>query len=195
MKKFIFLYVFSLLIAIFGTAQKRSVFNFSGGLSLLAGWKNNEGNTLLPSITLSPGIKFIQSKNFALVVDLPVTAGWNFKKGTYFGIDVPLMLNLNFGSAAANNDSARFGILIGAGLGYTNLANYEVVNTSPITQTHITGHTEFWGYRFKLGASFNARKNNGNAPAIVFNFGKSINSNQGYLAGISLLLMLNLNTN
>lgn len=125
-------------------AQKKSALNLNAGVSLFAGWKYNSGTTLLPSLTLSPGLKFLQAKDFTMVLDLPITAGWNFKDGTYFGIDVPLMLNFHFGSAAANNDNAKFGIVTGAGLGYTNFANYQEIISSPINTNSLTTHTEFW---------------------------------------------------
>lgn len=170
-------------------AQKKSPFDFNAGVSLFAGWEHNSGTTFLPSFTISPGLKFFQAKDFTMVLDLPVTAGWNFKHGTYFGIDVPVMLNFHFGSAAANNDYAKFGIVAGAGMGYTNFANYEEIITPLGITNSLTAHTEFWGYRFKLGVSFKAEPKNSLVPSLVINYGKSINGNSGNILGLSLLLI------
>lgn len=168
-------------------AQEKSPFNINAGISLFAGWKHNSGTTFLPAITLSPGLKFIQAKDFTMVLDLPVTAGWNFKHGTYFGIDAPLMLNFHFGSAAANNDKSKFGIVTGAGIGYTNFANYEEIISYTGNTHSLTAHTEFWGYRFKLGVSLKAEPENSVVPSVVINYGRSINVNGGNVLGLSLL--------
>ena len=171
-------------------AQKRSPFSLSAGISLFVGSKTGSGTTLLPSITVGPGVKFLQAQDFSIALDVPVTAGWNFKHGTYFGIDVPAMINFQFGSAAGNNENAKFGIIAGAGAGYTNFANYHEITTTPILTTSITAHTEFWGYRLKLGASFKPDAESSFVPSVVLNFGKSINGNGGYVFGISLLAIM-----
>ena len=142
---------------------------------------------LLPSFTVGPGLKFLQAKDFAMLLNLPCTVGWNLKKGTYFGISVPVMLNFNFGSAAGNNENAKFGIGLGAGAGYTNIVNYyeESLNKR--------AHTEFWGYHFIVAVSFKPDKDDKIVPSLLFSFGKSFIPDGGYVAGVGFCVGLGMN--
>ncbi len=162
--------------------QKAVTGNLEGGLSIFAAWKDGSKAAFLPSITIGPGIKFLKTGSFSILLNIPVTVGWNLNKGTYFGINAPLMLNLKMGSASGNDNSSKFGFIIGAGAGYTNIANYYEGSGNK------RAHKEFWGYQLRAGINLGRSEMGINGPAIVFNFGKSITSGNGYVAGLSLMI-------
>ena len=182
MKKIILLLTFCSLLQPVSFAQKAVTGYLEGGLSLHAAWKDGSTGAYLPSFTLGPGVKFIGKGDVSIILDIPCSAGWNLKKGTYFGIHVPLMLNFQFGSASANKGNSKFGFILGAGAGYTNIANYYEYSSTQ------RAHKEFWGYHLRAGLSFDRSDESFSGPMLVFNFGKSISPGNGYIAGISLLV-------
>lgn len=153
------------------------------GASVFFPWDYHSDVAVFPGITLTPGLRLIESKSFALVLNFPLTLGGTSKTDTYLGIDLPAMLNLHFGSAA-NNENSKFGLILGAGAAYINVVNfYNNVASEKI-------HTEFWGYRFNAGISLKADKQDGDVPAIIFSFGRSINGKDAYVAGVAIHLIL-----
>ena len=182
MKKLFLLPVACLFLSLSVLSQKPVTGYLEGGLSIYAAWKDGSKAAFLPSFTIGPGIKFLNTNSFSIVLNVPCTVGWNLDKGTYFGINVPAMLSLNMGSASGNDNSSKFGFMIGAGAGYTNIVNYYEYSQEK------RAHKEFWGYQLRAGISFDKADSGISGPMILFNFGKSITSGRGYVAGLSLLI-------
>ncbi len=185
MKKIFLLFFFCLSACTNLFPQKRSVGYLNAGAALFVPWNYHSDAVFFPAFTLTPGIKFFQDKDFAVVLNFPLSAGLTYKSDAFAGIDLPAMLILNIGSAAGNNANARFGFIIGAGAAYTNVVNhYDDLQSKKI-------HTEFWGYRFNLGVSFKYDRDI--VPSIICTYGKSITPNNGSIVGIGLqLIMINL---
>ena len=162
---------------------QQSNFYFNVGGSLFFPWNHYSDVAIFPAITLTPGLRMIQNKNFAFVLSFPLSLGGTFKTDTYLGIDLPAMFSLNFGSAAGNNDDNKFGIILGAGAAYIDVVNF--YNSDNFEKVH----TQFWGYRFNAGVSFKSDEN-GSAPAIVFSFGRSVNGRDAYTVGIGIHYIL-----
>ena len=112
-----------------GRAGAEDLFRMRGGLALvLAG--QSERYTAFPALTVSPEVRLAGFGNVSLSLMAPLSAGlWtesvegrrpfaNETSGTSFGADLPLMLNLNLGSAAARNGAGGFGVVLGYGRGY-----------------------------------------------------------------------------
>jgi hypothetical protein len=172
----------SLAVLSYSTAfsQKRNLFYCAGGGAIFAPWSYQEKAIFFPCFSLSPGIKFLQDKDFAMVLNFPISAGVTYKSDAFAGFDLPAMLNFHFGSAAGNNKDADMGIVLGAGASYLN-----VVHHYDETE-HTKRHTEFWGYRFNLGLSF---ESDGEVPMIMFSYGRSISPNKGGMIGIGLQII------
>ena len=182
MKKLFLLPVTCLLLSLPVLSQKAVTGYLEGGISLYAAWKDGSKAAYLPSFTVGPGVKFLNTNSFSIVLNIPCTVGWNLDKGTYFGINVPAMLSLNLGSASGNDPNSKYGFVIGAGAGYTNIVNYYEDSQQK------RAHKEFWGYQLRAGISFDKAGSGINGPMILFNFGKSITTGRGYVAGLSLLI-------
>ncbi|HAO47735.1 MAG TPA: hypothetical protein DCQ97_12460, partial [Chitinophagaceae bacterium] len=179
-QKLVLITVFSVASFFTARSQKTVGANLEGGISIFGAWKDNSKVAWLPSITIGPGIKFFKTSSFSLLLNLPVTVGWNLDKGTFFGINAPLMLSLRLGAASGNGDHSRFGFIIGAGAGYTNIVNYYENSNDK------RAHKEFWGYQLQAGLCFG--KDQGVVgPILMFHAGKSITTGSGYIAGLSLL--------
>jgi len=156
----------------------------NGGLSLFLPWSHHSDVAVFPAFTVTPGLRLVQNKNFTLALNFPLSAGGTFRSDTFLGIDLPAMLSLHFGSAAANNDNSKLGFILGAGAAYMDVVNfYDNVNFEKV-------RTEFWGYRFNAGVSFKADRNQGGVPAIIFSFGRSVNGKDAYMVGIGLHFIL-----
>lgn len=187
MQKIFLLIAVLLVLHLRALPQKAVTGNLEGGLSIYAAWKDGSKAAFLPSFTIGPGIKFLKTNSFSILLNIPCTVGWNLNKGTYFGINAPLMLNLKMGSASGNDNSSKFGFIIGVGAGYTNIANYYEDSGNKRAQK------EFWGYQLRAGINLGKSEMGINGPSIVFNFGKSIISGNGYVAGLSLMVNSDLN--
>ena len=166
-------------------SQKAVSGNLEAGLSIYGAWKDGSKAAFLPSVTLGPGVKFINSGSVSILLSVPCTVGWNLNKGTYFGINAPAMLSLQFGSASGKDKDSKLGFIVGAGAGYTNIVNYHE------TSGEKRAHKEFWGYLFRAGFSFGKIEDGIAGPLLVFNFGKSITTGNGYVAGLNLLISIN----
>ncbi len=116
---------------------------FSGGVSLLCGWdKNSDNATVLPSITVAPGIKFIQKGDFTVMAQLPLSFGLSFQNDenskiiTYAGLDLPITCNFLFGAGFNNQSKAKSGFLIGAGVGY-HVSQNDIYSGNEIEKHHL----------------------------------------------------------
>lgn len=179
-------WILFLLIGIPGQLlySQQSNFYFSAGASVFFPWHHQSDVAVFPALTINPGLRLAQRRNFALTLNFPCSGGGTFRNDTYLGIDIPAMLTLHFGSAAANNSSSKSGFIIGAGAAYMDVVNfYDNINFNKV-------RTEFWGYRFNAGISFKTDKEQGGVPAVILSFGRSVNGKDAYVVGIGIHFIL-----
>ncbi len=182
MKKIFLLLILCCTISIQTFSQKNSIFYLNAGVGLFAPWNYHNDAVFFPAFTLTPGVKFYQEKDFAIILNFPISGGVTYKSDAFIGIDLPAMLSLNFGSAAGNNKESKLGFVVAAGAGYLNVVNdYD-------KQINKRNHIEFWGYRFNAGVSF--KNESGIIPSIIISYGKSISSHNGNVVGIGLQLII-----
>lgn len=186
MKSLLFIIALSFAINSYSQSQYKT-FYARGGLSLfLAGSKkDNSPVVALPSLTLAPGLNFIKGKDFGLSLTAPVSLGFSKNSDYYFGLDLPAMLEMHFGSATGNQDTKSLGLMIGSGIAY----NYTYNNYDDnYTGTYIS----FTSYRFHSGISFGKSADGGRVMA-VFSYGFGIRSSSKKLFGIGLQYVLGKN--
>lgn len=89
---------------------------------MFGGSDNDSKNvTFLPSLTIFPGVRFAQTKGFAVVAGFPISAGISYDddgNDFYAGVDLPVTVNLCFGSAFNDRATHKFGFFLGGGVGY-----------------------------------------------------------------------------
>jgi len=185
-KKNFLLFTVCLLPAIDLPAQSQAGY-IDAGLSLIIPWNYQSRAATFPAITVTPGIKMVQGKNFAAILSAPLSIGWRFKDHGYLGIDLPVMFNLHVGSAAGNNRGSRWGFVLGAGAGYINVVNYydELIS--------VNRHAEFWGYRFRLGVSFKTDEEGTEdlaIPVLFITYGKGISNGRDNMIGIGIHVII-----
>lgn len=166
------------------TFCQTSNFYLNAGASAFFAWHKESEVAVFPAITVSPGIRLLQNRNFALTLNFPLSGGGTFEHDTYLGIDLPAMLTLHFGSAAVNNPNSKVGFILGAGAAYMDVVNFYYNSNFEKTRT------EFWGYRFNAGISFKQDKNEGGVPAVILSFGRSVNGKDAYVLGVAVHFIL-----
>jgi hypothetical protein len=124
----------------------------SGGLSLLVGHNSdNEQTIILPSLTIFPGFKIIQKKEFTLLAGTPASVGFSAKNDhVYVGVDLPVTLNTVFGYGFSNESKGIIGFFLGGGAGYHNSYN----ETDFSDGTREKDHVEFIGFLVHSGVMF-----------------------------------------
>ena len=129
----------------------------TGGLSVLGGRdQTSEEATILPSLTLMPGIKFFDKGDFCLLVAAPISIGVSDNDGDYYlGMDLPLTLNMNVGYGFTDHSHNRAGFFAGGGLAYHNSYNESYDWNGLVT----TNHLRFTGYLIQTGVTFRHKKN------------------------------------
>ena len=155
--KILMLLFFVQMITQDGISQKPGF--ICGGFSLLGGWDHRSRNgTFLPSITLIPGVKFVQKKDFSVFAALPASFGIslqndeNSKTITYAGADLPLTLNMNIGGGFNKNSKSNTGFFCGAGMGY-HISEAEIILGNEV----IRGHLRFAGFMINAGPTFRVK--------------------------------------
>ena len=127
-----------------------------GGLSLLVGGaKTSDELTLLPALTLAPGIRIIKTKEFSITTDFPISVGVsNDDNDFFFGIDAPATLNLNFGFGSSKRSTSKFGLSLGAGVGY----HYSYNEYNDPSDNGEYDQLSVGGYVFQTGLFFSWKK-------------------------------------
>jgi hypothetical protein len=183
---------FILLVLIFSTWQTLVAQNpvlITGGLSLFGGWdKNSQAVTVLPSITVMPGIKFIEKKEFCFLVAAPFSVGASDDDGNYcIGVDLPLTLNMNFGYGFANHSKNRAGFFVGGGIAYHNSYNESYGwNDEIVTKDHL----RFTGYIIQTGITFRFNKNDPEGILIRLSWLSQYPDHKKNVVGIGLIAVL-----
>ncbi len=171
-------------------AQKpASIGYFRCGLNLNSSWPEKGRLFLFPAINLTPGLRILQGRDFAMALTLPISAGYssdNYYHTGYFGLDVPAMLEFNFGAAAGNSATSGLGFMLGAGAGYQIAGSYD---NSSFDDEYRPGDMDFWGYRLNFGVSF-GKDSTGDRTMVVANFGKSFTPDRKYTVSIGFYMIL-----
>jgi len=154
------------------------------GCNLFTSWltNNNDKVIIVPALSLALGARLLQSDVAAVSVTLPVSAGFSSKSDTYLGVDLPALLELHLGSATGNNEYARVGGILGAGLAYNYSGNYWEDSYGRI-------ESDFWGYRFEAGISFKSELS-GNAAILLISYGRGITDSHKNLIAIGIHLVM-----
>ncbi len=175
--------------AITTTAQKyQSPLYLRGGFSLFASWVTYDHTVFFPGISVAPGIRLIQGDDMAVALSAPLTIGASFKNhdNTFLGLDLPVMMEFNFGTATGNASKPKAGFMLGAGIAFHHAGRYERdLFGDEISYEQVS----FFGYRAIAGISFNKEKD-GSAPMITFSWGKPFNHVNKALIGIGASFIL-----
>ncbi len=185
MKKIIILTFIQALLLNSADAQKGTTY-LKGGLSLLLGGaETSDELTVLPSFTIAPGFLLVNSKEFSLSTELPVSFGASFEdNGTYFGINIPATMNLNFGYGSSAKSTSKFGIGFGAGKGYHYSYNYFFTDYDNTEYSSLS----LWGTVFNTTLSFcSKKKSNGVSVRFMYMSNFDQQTIRKNVFGISLL--------
>jgi hypothetical protein len=178
-------------LSLISTAQKpASNFYFRVGGNLFVSWQKDGESFFLPTINATPGLRLVQSKDFALTVTAPVSVGPFFKSGSNitYGADFPAMVELSLASATGNAEKAELGLLIGAGFSYHLLGRYRDSN-EPSGTVNTWKSADFWGLRFNAGISFGKSKS-GDRGILIGGFGESVTSDKRYIVSLGLAYII-----
>lgn len=186
----------TLLILIFSMgslaiAQKpSSVGYFRAGLNLtFAAPQKGSELFVMPALNITPGLRMIQGQDFALVLTLPVSVGISsddYAHVTYLAVDLPAMLEFNFGPATGNSASGQPGFMVGAGAGYLIAGQYGD-NTND--EIYGTRQLDFWGWRLSCGASF-GKDTNGSRVMIAVNYGRNFTIDKKSMISLGFYLIM-----
>jgi hypothetical protein len=171
-------------------AQKpASIGYFRGGVNLNFSWPENGKLFCIPAFNLTPGLRIVQGSDFAMVLTMPITVGYssdNYYHTGYAGLDVPVMLEFNFGAATGNSATSGVGFMIGAGAGYQDVGTYDNSISDYGTQK---SDMDFWGYRLSFGISF-GKDPTGDRTMITTSFGRSFTLDKKYTFSIGAYIIL-----
>ena len=182
MKKILTVFIITIVPYSTIIAQHLPIGYFKAGVGLQTAWTDEDHILFFPGITISPGIRMIQGKEFALTLSTPITFGATFKSDTWAGFDLPAMVDFSIASAADNDLKSKLGFVVGAGVAYFYATNYYD------EELFEKVHTEFWGWRFQSGISLGKF---GEKCLLLFSYGRSMSGNNGHVFGIHIQLILN----
>jgi hypothetical protein len=171
-------------------AQKpASIGYFRGGANLNFSWPEQGKLFCIPAFNLTPGLRIVQGTDFALVLTLPISAGYssdNYYHTGYIGLDIPAMLEFNFGAATGNSATSGVGFMLGMGAGYQTVGTYD--NSSFNDEVEYS-EMDFWGSRFSFGISF-GKDPSGDRSMIIAGYGKSFTVDKKYTISIGAYIIL-----
>ena len=131
----------------------------------------------------------IQGQDFALVLTLPVSVGVSsddYAHVSYLAVDLPAMLEFNFGPATGNSASGQPGFMVGAGAGYLIAGQYGD-NTND--EIYGTRQLDFWGWRLSCGVSF-GKETDGSRVMIAANYGRNFTVDKKSMVSLGLYLIM-----
>lgn len=192
--------ILSVLLGLFASSesvsQKKyaSVVYVRAGLTAFVPWEEHGETLFFPGLTIGPGLRIIQGRDFALVATLPVTVGAAFAEWdySYLGVDVPAMLECHFGSSTGNTDKPM-GFMLGAGVGYHYAGEYYYDYYDYDYEDHDgeNRQLDFWGLRLAAGVTFGKdQAGNGDRMMIMAQYSKNLASEKKYTAGLGFYLSL-----
>ena len=176
-RRYLLLIACTALLSLKGIAQYPKIYT-RAGCNLFTSWLTNNDDKVIvvPALSLSLGLRLLQSDVAAVSITLPVSVGFSSKSDSYLGVDLPAMLELHMGSATGNNENASFGGMLGAGLGYNYSGNYGI-------------ESDFWGYRLEAGVSFKS-ESSGNAALLLISYGRGIADSRKNLIAVGIHLVV-----
>jgi hypothetical protein len=192
MKKFN-LYTFLIFIFFSNSpmAQKPAsigYFRLGANLNFAAPEKGNDV-FVMPALNITPGLRMIQGQDFAMVLALPVSVGISsddYAHVTYLAVDLPAMLEFNFGPATGNSASRQPGFMFGAGAGYLIAGEYADANDDP---ENTTRQLDFWGWRLSFGVSF-GKDTDGTRILLAANYGRNFTVDKKSMFSIGLYAIM-----
>jgi hypothetical protein len=194
MKKTISLITILVLVVSQLIAQKKPGY-VKGGLSFfVGGTKTSDELTFFPAITIGPGFRLINTKEFSVSTELPISAGVCYNDNTfYFGIDVPASVNLNFGYGASDRSKAKFGWSAGVGKGYHYSYNEFYFDYDGDENSKLS----LWGTLIQTSFFFRSKNSSDGGGSIRFYYLSNFSSVpvRKAVLGISLLTYINKQNN
>lgn len=165
-----------------GTGKKIGYMRY--GFSVLLPF-NQQGNPVIfPGLTLAPGIRVFQTDNFIFSLSVPITTWGTFKYDYLLGIDLPIMIDVNIGAAAAGDQRSGMGYILGIGYAYTDAVNnYD-------GKEGIYRRSDFWGLRIEFGIDIGIENNDNDRDILFVNYGRSLADRRFWMVGISLQVMM-----
>jgi hypothetical protein len=143
----------------------------------------------MPALNVTPGLRMIQGQDFALVLTMPVSVGISsddYANVSYLALDLPVMLEFNFGPATGNSASGHPGVMIGAGAGYLIAGQYGDASNDAIYGTR---QMDFWGWRLSFGMSF-GKDPDGTRIMLAANYGRNFTADQKSMASLGLYFIM-----
>lgn len=185
-KHFIFLVLFFLARQ---TILAQNPAFITGGVSVFGGKdKKSKDITALPAITIMPGIKFINKKEFCFLVAAPLSIGASDDEGDfYIGVDLPLTLNMNFGYGFTNYSKSKSGFFVGGGIAYHNSYNEAYDWNDAAVRTD---HLRFTGYLIQTGITFRFEKDDPEGILIRLSWLSEYPDHTKNVIGIGLIAVL-----
>ena len=144
---------------------------------------------VMPALNITPGLRMIQGQDFALVLTLPVSVGISsddYAHVTYLAVDLPAMMEFNFGPATGNSASGQPGFMVGAGAGYLIAGQYgDNINDD----VYGTRQLDFWGWRLSFGVSF-GKEADGSRVMIAANYGRNFTVDKKSMFSLGLYFIM-----
>ncbi len=161
-----------------------------GGVSGVISWRSDFAIFYMGAFSLCPGVRLAGTRGFDVVATAPVSAGASFtiNNRKTVGADLPIMMELHFGAAAAQPQNTPAGFIIGAGIAYTVSANFDTGGSGEIDFGENSGSVHFFNYRLITGLAFKRNKD-GDGLLLNFVLGRGI-SQRRFVAGVGLSLVM-----
>lgn len=154
------------------------------GISILLPF-NQQGNPIIfPGLTVAPGLRVFQTNNFIFSLNVPITTWGTFKYDYLLGIDLPIMIDVNIGAAAAGEQRSGMGFIVGIGYAYTDAVNnYD-------GEEGIYRRSDFWGWRLEFGIDIGKENQDNDRDILFVHYGRSLADRRFWMVGIGLQVML-----
>jgi hypothetical protein len=165
-----------------GTGKKIGYMRY--GFSVLLPF-NQQGNPVIfPGLTIAPGLRVFQTNDFIFSLSFPITAWGTFKYDYLLGIDIPAMIDINIGAAAAGDQRSKMGYIVGFGYGYIDAVNnYD-------NEEGMYKRSDFWSWRIEFGIDIGKENNDNDRDILFLNYGRSLSDRRFWMVGLSLQVMM-----
>jgi hypothetical protein len=153
------------------------------GLSFLVPFNQQSNPVIFPAITVAPGIRIMQTKDFILSLSVPLSVMGTFKYDYLLGIDLPFMLDFNLGAAAGNDQKSTVGFILGAGYAYIDAVN------NYNGEEGVYKRADFWGCRFQFGMDIGKEDSQNDRDIIMLSFGRGFTNSRLWMIGLSFQVL------
>ena len=103
-------------------------FTHGVGFTIFSTQAQGASSQITGALTYSPRINFVEAESFSLSVGVPLSVGLSgsYNSNSYgttdnslsFLLNVPVLVNFNWGQGSTRDNESRFGFFAGAGFGY-----------------------------------------------------------------------------